>query len=271
MDTSKPADYGSLDPLRRSADTASQEAVNQQAAGALLPGMLRDALTKKFTDNNPLITQRGTALTGYMTAAEGAANEQRAVQQSGNPYSPTQLRSLQGQREAAALVPLVGINYLLGQQTGTIGDVIDATTGAFQANTAAAQGAAGIARTRYQDELDRLDRQQSAYEATQKLIAEAMKPDNAFVDAGGRQLLVDKKTGQVIADLGSSTAGKGGESQADAAWAQIAAAIRDRLIGQQSGGSGADGKPTAPPSKLKNDPFQQLLPQSQQGRYEVVG
>src|SRR3990167_4187713 len=149
-----PPNLAQVEPYRLESEQAAKQAVSYGQAGELLPSMLRDALAKKLTIDNPLIAQRGEALGNFMTAAEGSAAELLGIQQGEAPFSPTQLRSLQGQRESAALVPLSNINTMLSQVMGSIPDIVDSVKGAFQSGVIGAQGAAEIARTKFQDELN---------------------------------------------------------------------------------------------------------------------
>lgn len=203
-------DFSTLDPLRQQAQTAGQNVAAYTQAGAELPGKLREALNKKFTTDNPLYEQRGRALSGYLTAAEGAQKELLTQQQSSLPFSPTQLRYLQGQREAAALVPLVNINSILAQATGTIPETIAETGQAFQGQTQAAQAQAQLAQQNYGNALNELvqkaeiTRQNRLLQLQEEAARAPQKADTQVVEANRRKYLVNTQTGQVIADLGAA-------------------------------------------------------------------
>lgn len=129
---------------------------NTTAASALtLPDILKDALTKKFGTDNPLMQQRGTALQNFLTAGttdkySNPANNNNVV------YSPTQQRSLEATDRAAAVVPLVNLNDIISQGYGGIGNVVDSASRAYQANAKVEEGKATLSQNKYLDALDNL-------------------------------------------------------------------------------------------------------------------
>lgn len=275
-----PPNLAQVEPYRLESEQAAKQAVSYGQAGELLPSMLRDALAKKLTIDNPLIAQRGEALGNFMTAAEGSAAELLGIQQGGAPFSPTQLRSLQGQREAAALVPLANINYMLSQVTGSIPEIVNSVGQVFRAGVIGSQGAADIARQGYLDRLnillqqgqltrenylDNVSRlvQQATFEQDQQRIdltkkqvdAELAKPNRSIIESNGRNLLIDSITGDVIKDLGSSINPK---ATGDGSYSM------EELLGLLGGFPGGEDepKPASPPDTGLMDKtswFQQQL------------
>lgn len=187
--TSSIYDNPQLQASRNAYEGAARKATAADASATTLPDMLKSALTAKFSQDNPLVQNRERALEGYMKGVTEAPLAVTAQSAGGNApvvYNPQQQANLIQARRAATTAPLTTANYLLGLAEGGIGDTIDATSRAAQAETKRLYGAADIARTSYKDILDEL----------------SMKADEAYKKASLS---------------GGGTAGERASSQAEAA------------------------------------------------------
>jgi hypothetical protein len=141
-------------PYRAEAENLERVAEEKAVRATTLPDMLREALTKKYTTENPLIAQRNAAATTFLSEGERAAQELLPSGTEGVVFSPTERRSLISGRRAAASVPLMGLNEMIGLSFGGIPNIVDSATRAFNAEVLAASGAAQRGRQRYQDFLN---------------------------------------------------------------------------------------------------------------------
>jgi hypothetical protein len=132
-----------LQQARQQAQTAGQNAINYQSAGAQLPFKLREAVQGKLDYNKDLIEQRNQAMAEYFQAPSAAREEFQDI------WNPFQREKLVAESRAQSYLPYANLTDILGQRMGTISDIINAGTGAFQAQTGAAQGAAGLANQNY--------------------------------------------------------------------------------------------------------------------------
>ncbi len=145
-DTVDPTSYLN-DPSLTAASTNAtnaQNTANSDASGAIsLPDLLKQTLDAKFSNNNPLIATQGQQLKDYLNTSTQAPLDYTAKSAGGNSdvvYSPLDFANLVQGRKAAALAPLAGTNFLLGESTGGIQNIIDASSRAAQAQAATAQG-----------------------------------------------------------------------------------------------------------------------------------
>lgn len=164
------ADFSSIEPLEKRATDLESKAVSSAAAGYNLPSQLRSAISERFA-NSPLVGQRDEALKTYLTSGDRAREAVAGKVNSGIILSPTQQQSIIGSQRAADTVPLASINDLLQSQFGTISDLVGAGTGAYQANVAAQQGEAGIARNAADSALKRIIAESNAEAERAKLAA----------------------------------------------------------------------------------------------------
>lgn len=140
-------------------ESATRRATSTESSAMSLPDILKDTLTKKFSQDNPLIQGRERALQGYLQATTQAPLDVAPQLAGGNApviYNPLEQANLIQGRRAAATAPLASANYLLDIARGGIGDIIDASSRAAQAETVKQRGAAQIARTSYEDILNEL-------------------------------------------------------------------------------------------------------------------
>lgn len=185
-----------MDPTTTANDfnTASQ---NATASTQALPGVLSDLktnLNKIFSQDNPLIQQRTGMLQDYLGAGDKARADYLPTH-SGFAFSPTELNAMVSGRQAAALAPLSAINNMVMGQYGGLKDYMGDAKDIFNAKvTADAQNA---------------DRLYKLYAGS--LEQEKNKTANReIVEANGRKYLVDKGTGAIIADLGTSSSASSG-------------------------------------------------------------
>jgi len=144
-------DNATVQSLLDQANAAQSTAMADKSTAATLPGMLTDALNKKFGESNPLIQARDTAMTNYLTAGTGAEKKYLPENQGGTIYSPTERRSLISQDEANASVPLFSIQDLISRAYGGIGNVVKSASDAYNAQVQNELDKATLARQSYQD------------------------------------------------------------------------------------------------------------------------
>ncbi len=150
-----------LQELRTASETATKGLTADVQAGYSLPDMLREALNKKFSTDNPLMQTREGQLKTYMGETTQAPLDYTAKSAGGLSdivYNPLQQANLIQQRRAGALAPLTSTNTLLGLQTGGINDIIDAATRAYSGYTAGEKGKAELTRQSYTDYLTELSK-----------------------------------------------------------------------------------------------------------------
>ena len=135
-----------LASAKATAQTANQNALSSEVAGMQLPDMLRQALTAKFTDNNPLIADMGRAREDVMNSFTGAPLSVLPENNNGMIFSPTQQADLIQRQRSAPIARLSTLNDLFGLNVGGIQNVIDSTGRAFGAQTRATQGQAELAQ-----------------------------------------------------------------------------------------------------------------------------
>lgn len=149
-----PLDFYS-DPGLQTAQQQSQQAgqAYQTATknAATMPDLLKQALDKKFSENNPLIQQREAALKNYMTVSETAPQSVLPENTGGRIFSPLEQSGLIAGQRAGALAPITSLNDILGWQQGGIQNTIGEATRMYQALVQAAQIESQNKRQSYQD------------------------------------------------------------------------------------------------------------------------
>lgn len=151
----------SIEQARNESQNAARQAGEAQAYGMTLPDMLNDALTKKFSANNPQVQQREGLLTNYMNAVTQAPLDVTHTSAGGNAnviYTPLEQANLIQQRRSVPLSALSTSNYLLGLSQGGIQNVIDATGRAYGAGTQRMATDAQLKRQSYVDLVDEASR-----------------------------------------------------------------------------------------------------------------
>lgn len=166
---------------------AAAQGQAQQAQAALgtaeqsdttLPDMLRDALTKKFSSDNPLYKERESALSRYMTETTQAPLDYTHTSAGGKSdvvYSPLEQANLIQQRKAGAVAPLTTANDLLALITGGIDTTIDAASRASQAKVQGLRSTAELKRQNYTDILGELSARADEAYKNQSLALQASK------------------------------------------------------------------------------------------------
>lgn len=130
---------------------AGTTAASYQSAAALLPQKLREAVLAKVDYNKDIISQQDKAQAQYF-AAPSAARAKYADPNSPNYiFNPIQAENLVAQSRAQAYEPYATLTDILGQRLGSLSDIINAGTGAFQADVTAKQSAADLLRQKYND------------------------------------------------------------------------------------------------------------------------
>lgn len=174
MATIDPTSYladPSLGAASSAAANADSVATKTSADAITLPDLLKQTLNDKFTTNNPLVTTRESQLKDYLNTTTRAPLDYTAKSAGGNSdfvFSPLQQDNLINGRRTAALAPLTSTNWLLGQNTGGIQNIIDAASRAAQAEATSAQGRANSAHNIFQDLLAKLKAQADAAAEQQK-------------------------------------------------------------------------------------------------------
>jgi len=192
--------------LKAAADaygSAAQGANSSQAAEYSLPQMLKDALTKKFADN-PMVQARQNALENYLNVS-GSQSSVLPENNGGVIFNPNQQADLLNKRKNAAVAPLATDNYLLGLQSGSITDVINAAANAAHAITQSQQGKADIARNQYSDILNELSKKADEAYRQQQLQLTMSGGVGGLASQG---LIKDAQAGMTLKDILNKYAGR---------------------------------------------------------------
>lgn len=147
-------DDPNLASARQGAQAATSAYQTEAASAGTLPDMLRDALNKKFSANNPIYADRETAAKSYFDATTQAplrVTPRSAGGMSDVVYTPAEQANLiQGYR-SAPLARLMTLNDLLNLNTGGIENVIGATSRAHGSIVDKLLGQANLAQQNYQN------------------------------------------------------------------------------------------------------------------------
>lgn len=167
-----PTNYYS-DPALVQARNESQTAMSAygtaQQNTMTMPELLKQALDKKFNSaDNPLLQDRANALNDYTNASNTGYQSVLPENNHGLIFAPSsQLEQIQA-RQNSALSNLSMINSMLAGGENGILNLIDRATNQYKAQEAGAKNKADIARQKYQDLLDEIDKkvQQSNVDRT---------------------------------------------------------------------------------------------------------
>jgi hypothetical protein len=181
------ADFSSVQPLEDKATSLESQATTAQASGQTLADKLRTAVNERFA-NNPISQQREGALSTYLQAPDQARAAVASKVNSGIILSPSEQQSIMSGIKSNATVPLVSLNDLLKSTYGSIGDIVNAGTNAYNAQTQNLIGQAGVARTAANSALDRMYKEEQLNLERAKM---APKPPSAI-----EQLLAQMLSGQ---------------------------------------------------------------------------
>lgn len=133
-----------LDELRTNAQQGVTDVANlEQSVPGLLAG-LKQNLTSIFSKDNPLIQQRESLLSNYLSTPERTAasllpSNMPTVAGSPLNLSPTQQSAIDASRSAAAFAPLASLNNLIVGQYGNIGDILSNAAALYQGQVEAAK------------------------------------------------------------------------------------------------------------------------------------
>jgi len=146
------------DPALASAQSAVTSAnadyTDAAATQATLPDLLKQALTAKFTTDNPMISDLNTARTNFLNTNTSAPLSVMAPNNGGYVWSPNQQSDIINKTQNAALSPISFLNDLLGLSTGGIQNIIDSTGRAYGADVLKKKGAVDTAQSTFQNLLD---------------------------------------------------------------------------------------------------------------------
>jgi len=138
----------SIQEAQTTAETAATTAAEYQSAAALLPSKLKDAVQGKLNYNKDIIEAKNRAMAEYFKAPSAAREKYQDIW---NPFSREKLVT---EERAQAYLPFANLTDILKERRGGIADIIEAGTGAFQADVLAKGSAADISRQTYQDKLN---------------------------------------------------------------------------------------------------------------------
>jgi len=147
--------WSDVEQARTNAQNAAQTVVDYSSRGNTLADELRKAIGERYGQSG-IATDTAKARTDFMAAAPQARADILGLIQGGSILSPTQQNAIMAAKRGSALMPLMGANLVNDAAFGTIQDLINAGTNAWNAKTQAAQGAAQIAQTGYSSLLNEL-------------------------------------------------------------------------------------------------------------------
>ncbi len=130
---------------RTAAQTATSQA-NDLAAGTYnIEGALKEKLNEAYNYNKDIVDPLDTAQSEYLAAPSTGREKFQ------NIFNPFQREALVSQYTSNKSLPMLSLANVLGTRRGSIADIINAGTGAYQANAQRAAGQAQSARQLYQD------------------------------------------------------------------------------------------------------------------------
>ena len=138
----------SLQEAQQTSEASATTAAQYQSAASLLPSKLKEAIQGKLNYNKDIIEAKNRAMAEYFKAPSAAREKYQDIW---NPFSREKLVT---EERAQAYLPFANLTDILGERHGSIADIIDAGTGAFQADVSAKESAAKIDRQSYSDELE---------------------------------------------------------------------------------------------------------------------
>lgn len=178
---------------RQSADSAGGAYKTAVSNAGTMPDMLKSALDKQFSKDNPLIQQREGALKNYLTVAESAPTTVLPQNNNGMVFSPNQQAAIIAGLRAGAFAPITSANELLAWQQGGIGNAVDKASKMYEVLARVAQVEAENKRNSYQDLLGLADRKSQAAAQQQQFqenvrqfgLEFALKQEQARKSGGG--------------------------------------------------------------------------------------
>ena len=138
---------GKLDNLASGVTSAYGRAADFAKTAASLPQQLKDAIMKKFNDNQDLITSKNQALQDYYTAPSQARVDYS------NILDPTQREALVANAREIAATKARSLTDLLTQRGANINDIVGNVSNLFGGETNAAQLVAQGAQSAFSNAL----------------------------------------------------------------------------------------------------------------------
>jgi hypothetical protein len=209
-----------IESARTTAQTAQQALGELTAGGYTIGDELKKRIQEAYDYNKDIVGPLDTATLGYTGAPTEARNIFSNPESERYVFNPFQQEQLVSQYTQGKALPMLTLGNVLGQRMGRISDTIGAGTNAYNAQTARQQGTYNAAQQNYQNLL-------SEYQLSQ--------PETTIIEANGRQLLINSKTGEIIQDLGAAPVSGGGSGVDYAALAQLLG-----LSNNQTTGTGSD-------------------------------
>lgn len=189
-------DWSSVEQARTGAQQAGQTAVDYASKGNTLADELRKAIGERYGQSG-IAQDTAKARTDFMASAPQARSQILDMVNAGTILSPTQQNAIMAAKRGSALMPLMGANLVNDAAFGTIEDLINAGTNAWNAKSTAAQGAAGLAQKSYSDMLGEI--------MSKAQLEQAQEPKTTiWEDASGNSWIINATTGEKIQNLGSS-------------------------------------------------------------------
>jgi hypothetical protein len=140
---------------RQKAEGLQQQAIDFGSKGITLADELRKAIGERY-EGSPVVQDISTKRADFLSAGPQARSDVAGLVNQGEILSPSQQQAILAQKQASALVPLMGSNLTQQAMFGTLEDLIGAGTRAFQAQGAQTQGLAGLAQQSYQNILNEM-------------------------------------------------------------------------------------------------------------------
>lgn len=138
--------------------SGSQSLANDYISGAgNIDSLLKKALGDAYSANQDIVKPLDEATSTYLSSPSVAREKYQNIF---NPFTREKLVSQYTQNQAT---PMLTLSNLLGSRMGTTADIINAGTGAYNAQASSAQNKAALDRQNYQDLLKQFneDRQYS--------------------------------------------------------------------------------------------------------------
>jgi hypothetical protein len=150
-----------LAPLKDTANKYSAMAANFSASAPDLLRQLQINLTQMYAKDNPLIQSQQQAAQSYLDQPQQAMTSMLPANMNlvnGIPLnlSPTQQSQVINARQNAALVPLAGMNQLVGSGYGQVSDAIKNAGLSFAAKSQALGNYADLAQRQYSEQAQQM-------------------------------------------------------------------------------------------------------------------
>ncbi len=177
-------DFSPLDTARNTAQTTAQTALDYGTRGFTLADELRKAVGERFAES-PIAQQGAEARANFLSAAPQARSDVAGLVSGGAIMSPSQQAAIIAAKRGSALVPVMGANTLQEAAFGTMKDLIDAGTNAWNSQSTYQTGLADLASKNYSTLLDEL------FKKSQEERAAEMQP----YDIAYKQALINNAGG----------------------------------------------------------------------------